>query len=302
MKTFIKSILFTTLILLFNYSFAQTYYGSGAGTSGGNTNSYYGYNSGANNIGPGNTFIGAETGIECKTGHSNAFLGAKAGFNSNSHTNTFLGAGAGENNKSGFANVFVGAGAGQNSKIGSRNVYLGLGAGAENEEGSNNVFVGDIAGWLSDGSQNVYIGKMAGWNATGHWKFILSQSQKTLMTGDFVSKKVQFYGNVGIDVDDPQHKLEVCGTIRAEEVKVEEGWCDYVFEQSYDLPTLEKEEAFINDKGHLLSFQSAAEMDGEIQLGDITKRQQETIEKLMLYTIELNKELKALKEEVKNIK
>jgi len=67
MKT-LNSILLATLILLFNHVNAQTYYGSGVGMNGGNSNSYFGYNSGTNNIGIKNTFIGAETGNGCKTG------------------------------------------------------------------------------------------------------------------------------------------------------------------------------------------------------------------------------------------
>lgn len=38
-------------------------------------------------------------------------------------------------------------------------------------------------------------------------------------------------GNIGIGVKTPVYKLEVCGTIRAKEVRVETGWCDYVFEK-----------------------------------------------------------------------
>lgn len=102
-------------------------------------------------------------------------------------------------------------------------------------------------------------------------------------------------GDVGIGIKRPDYKLDVCGTIRAKEVKVESGWCDYVFADEFQLPTLAEEAQHIKEKGHLLSFESAEDMDGEIQLGDVTKRQQETIEKLMLYVIELDKEIKALK-------
>jgi len=42
-------------------------------------------------------------------------------------------------------------------------------------------------------------------------------------------------GNVGIGVASPVYRLEVCGTIRAKEVRVETGWCDYVFEKDYKL-------------------------------------------------------------------
>ncbi len=117
-------------------------------------------------------------------------------------------------------------------------------------------------------------------------------------------------GNVGINTSNPTEKLHVngsayissqlsvCGLVRAKEVKVEDGWCDYVFDESYQLPTLEDEAQFIEENGHLSSFESAEKMDGEIKLGDVTKRQQETIEKLMLHMIEMDKEIKELKTQI----
>jgi len=47
-------------------------------------------------------------------------------------------------------------------------------------------------------------------------------------------------GNVGIGVTSPVYRLEVCGTIRAKEVRVETGWCDYVFEKDYKLRTVDE--------------------------------------------------------------
>jgi|GEM_PF-569165 len=118
--------------------------------------------------------------------------------------------------------------------------------------------------------------------------------------GGYFIGKGYFSDNVGIGVRDPQNKLDVCGTIRGNEVKVESGWCDYVFSDDYIMPTLAEEAKHIKENGHLLSFESAEDMEGEIQLGDVTKRQQETIEKLMLHMIEMDKEIKALKAQIEN--
>lgn len=92
--------------------------------------------------------------------------------------------------------------------------------------------------------------------------------------------------------------VNVCGTIRANEVIIEEGWwCDFVFDDSYALPSIEEQMSHIDDKGYLANFQSEEEMAGEVSLGDVTIRQQQTIEELMLYIGQLNGANKLLKAE-----
>jgi len=80
-------------------------------------------------------------------------------------------------------------------------------------------------------------------------------------------------GNVGIGTSNPTYKLSVNGNIRAKEIKVESGWSDYVFYDDYKLPSLEEEESFIEMNGHLIGFESEEDMEGEISLGDVSKRQ-----------------------------
>ncbi|MFZ1800874.1 MAG: hypothetical protein WAU24_13490, partial [Chitinophagaceae bacterium] len=53
-------------------------------------------------------------------------------------------------------------------------------------------------------------------------------------------------GNVGIGTYNPTYKLDVCGTIRAKEMRVSTGWCDYVFADDYDLMPLSEVEKFIS--------------------------------------------------------
>lgn len=302
MKT-LKLIIIATLILLFDYVNAQTYYGTGVGMNGGNSNSYFGYFSGTNNNGLNNTFIGSETGLGCKIGENNTFLGSGAGYNSNSDGNTFLGAMAGGSNESGSNNTYIGAFAGQLSSSSSKNVFIGYAAGAfAASVGSKNIFIGESAGLTSQGSNNIIIGNLAGISENGHHKLIIAQGSKKLISGDFATKELIFDAKVGIGTTTPQYKLDVCGRARAIEVNVEASWCDYVFADDFDMPSLNEEEAFIKEKGHLLSFRSEAEMNGEIQLGDVTKRQQETIEKLMLHVIELNKKMEALEAKMNRAK
>jgi len=113
--------------------------------------------------------------------------------------------------------------------------------------------------------------------------------------------RITVNGNVGIGAGDPQNKLEVCGTIRAEEVIVEEGWCDFVFEPEYCLTTIEEEAEFIELYGHLSNFESAKDMNGEINVNDIFKRQQIQIEENVLHLIELNDENEALQTQVNTL-
>ena len=104
-------------------------------------------------------------------------------------------------------------------------------------------------------------------------------------------------GNVGIGVVNPENALEVCGFIRANEIIVQNDWCDFVFNKDYKLPSLSEQKAFIDTNGHLKNFQSEEEMSGEIHLGDVNKRQQQSIEEMMLYLIKMKEEIDDLKQE-----
>lgn len=104
-------------------------------------------------------------------------------------------------------------------------------------------------------------------------------------------------GFVGIGTATPENALEVCGIIRSNEVIVENDWCDFVFHKDYKLPALSEQKSFIENNGHLKNFQSEAEMAGQIHVGDVNKRQQQSIEEIMLYLIQIEERLKVLEEE-----
>lgn len=93
------------------------------------------------------------------------------------------------------------------------------------------------------------------------------------------------------------YTLYVKTGIRAEEVVVDLAfnWPDYVFYNDYSLMPLNELKAFIQEKGHLPNVPSA-ETIGEhgIKLGDMTRIQQEKIEELTLYILELNKRIEQL--------
>ena len=110
-------------------------------------------------------------------------------------------------------------------------------------------------------------------------------------------------GNVGIGVTSPVYKLEVCGTIRAKEVRVETGWCDYVFEKDYKLRTVDELDKYINENKHLPGIASANEVETEgLKVGEMNKAMMEKIEELTLYIIQLSKDNKRLQEEVDALK
>ncbi len=104
-------------------------------------------------------------------------------------------------------------------------------------------------------------------------------------------------GKLGIGTTDlsGKHLLRVDGSIGAREITVEaDGWSDFVFEEDYQLPTLEEVEAHITGKGHLPEIPNEQEiMETGVNLGDMDAKLLQKIEELTLYLIEQNKQNKA---------
>ncbi|RAJ86009.1 hypothetical protein CLV59_102717 [Chitinophaga dinghuensis] len=113
-------------------------------------------------------------------------------------------------------------------------------------------------------------------------------------------------GSIGIGVHDAKgHKLAVGGDIIAEKivVKNQQNWPDFVFEKDYQLPSLQEVATYINAHKHLPEMPTAVEIkESGIDLETINARLLQKVEELTLYLIQLDKENKALKEEVKEIK
>lgn len=96
-------------------------------------------------------------------------------------------------------------------------------------------------------------------------------------------------GKVTIGVDDPEYELEVCGTIRSKEVIVEvNGWCDYVFDDDYQLRSIDSLRIFIAENGHLPEVPSTSEVsENGVELGELNRILLKKIEELTLYVMEL---------------
>lgn len=110
-------------------------------------------------------------------------------------------------------------------------------------------------------------------------------------------------GNVGIGTSTPTYRLDVCGTIRAKEVRVETGWCDYVFEKDYKLRSFDELEKYINENKHLPGIAPAKEVEKDgLKVAEMNKAMMEKIEELTLYVLQLNKDNQRLQKEIDALK
>ena len=101
-------------------------------------------------------------------------------------------------------------------------------------------------------------------------------------------------GNLGIGTTNTLgYKLAVKGNIGAEGIEVRTNyWADFVFENDYDLRSLEDVEKFIKENGHLPEIPSATEATSTPHnLGNMDVKLLQKIEELTLYTIEQEKVL-----------
>lgn len=289
-----------------------------AGTSG-TGNAFFGYRAGKVNTATGldNTFIGNQSGWQNTSGKYNTFLGYESGHgNATGNSNVFIGMQSGHDNIIGNSNVFVGNSSGITNN-GNYNVYLGSNAGADSSGGSNNVYIGDSAGNENSGSNNIFIGKDVGSGTTQSNKLNIdnANSSTPLIWGDFAADLLKFNGKVGISlgtaafpatggsIDVSAYKLIVNGGILAKEVRVATTWADYVFKDTYNLPTLPEVEKYIIENGHLPNVPSAKQVEADgIEIGQMAKIQQEKIEELTLYAIQQQKQLDKQQKEIEELK
>jgi hypothetical protein len=107
------------------------------------------------------------------------------------------------------------------------------------------------------------------------------------------------------DVDLNAKNVYANGNIWAKEIKVAltNPWPDYVFNETYILPTLNEVEKYIKENSHLQNVPTAGDIKSKgLELGEMAKIQQEKIEELTLYLIQQNKEIEKLKIENESFK
>ncbi len=110
-------------------------------------------------------------------------------------------------------------------------------------------------------------------------------------------------GNVGIGISTPAYLLDVAGTIRANEVKVNvQSGSDFVFKNNYKLMSLEDLEKYIFSNRHLPGIASEKEMvtDG-MDMVNLEMKLLQKVEELTLYTIEQNKRMDEQNEKIKEL-
>ena len=159
--------------------------------------------------------------------------------------------------------------------------------------GAHGAFIGFNSNWSGSESDNLFRIVARRSNTNDDNAFVI----KTMGSGP------NLISQVGIGTTTPSHKLSVAGTINSEEIIVEENvGADFVFEDSYDLPSLQDIEAFIEQNQHLPGIAPASQMIEEGVKVESYKCNSQKIEELTLYVIEINKENKALREEVEALK
>ena len=134
------------------------------------------------------------------------------------------------------------------------------------------------------------------WTSSGRGSYLSFYTTNAGTTAMTERLRIADNGNVGIGTSSPNNKLDVLGIIRANDVIVETGWADYVFQDDYKLKPLSEVEAFIKENKHLPSVPSAAKIQEKgAHVAELMTKMMEKIEELTLYSIEQKKEIEEFK-------
>jgi|SRR5690606_6796090 len=126
---------------------------------------------------------------------------------------------------------------------------------------------------------------------------ILRLSSGTATANVGVVMTVENDGRVGIGTTTPQAKLAVNGNILAKEIKIKTDISvpDYVFEDTYALPSLSSIERYVKVHKHLPEVPSAKDIERDgLDLAEMNLLLLKKVEELTLYLLEQDKRIKEL--------
>jgi hypothetical protein len=137
-------------------------------------------------------------------------------------------------------------------------------------------------------------------------KFILNkQGEFGVMFNEEKVITVLSDGKTGFGTDNPQYRIDVCGSIRAsEEIIVEpNGWCDFVFSNEYVLESLHDRLSGIYIDKHLPYIKSESEiMENGMPVTETITGLLRNVEELYLYVEKLERRIDELEEENQSLK
>lgn len=135
--------------------------------------------------------------------------------------------------------------------------------------------------WIQSSSGPLLLNPLSGNSPTG------------VQTNNYVAIGIP-RANIPFPANVPQgYNLLVGGKVMCEELKIKliAGWYDHVFNEEYQLMTLDSLQCYITEYNHLPDVPSAAEVaENGIMAGEMTGILLKKIEELTLYMIEQNKQ------------
>lgn len=140
------------------------------------------------------------------------------------------------------------------------------------------------------------------WSAAGNSLWMASYGGLKFFTTGVLRMAINDAGNVGIGTASPgSNKLAVEGTIAARKVKVTQAspWPDFVFDSTYQLPSLWEIKNYVTVNKHLPDVPSAKEVEKNGQdLGEMNRVLLQKVEELTLHLIEMNEKKSDLEKRV----
>ncbi|MFC1478892.1 hypothetical protein ACFL57_05490, partial [Candidatus Margulisiibacteriota bacterium] len=184
---------------------------------------------------------------------------------------------------------------------GDGNIGIGTTMPGQKLDVNGNVKLGANTNWSELRLGTAHITDTGGSVYSPTIKGASDNSTKTYMTfwtDNEERIRIRTGGNVGIGTDSPDYDLDVVGTINASEAVLVAGSpADYVFEDDYDLKTIEEQAAFMWANKHLPALKSADELDGRVNLAERLEQSIEELEKAHVYIEQMNNGMKDLKAE-----